>query len=63
MKPECVAEVKAMKLGRYIGPREHACEGGDCDNFVPEGRYGFRPAYLTCSRNAGTTAASRETWF
>ena len=48
-KPGCVAEVKALKWGRYIGPNEHKCEGGDCDNFVPEGRYRSKPTYLTCS--------------
>lgn len=49
MKPECVAEVKALKWGRYIEHGGHKCEGGDCDNFVPEGRYRSKPNYLTCS--------------
>jgi integrase/recombinase XerC len=42
-KPECAAIVKTMKGGRYIGTGEHKCEGADCDNFVPEGRYRPQP--------------------
>jgi site-specific recombinase XerD len=38
-----------MKWGRYLRHGEHKCDGGNCDNFVPEGQYGSRPAYLTCS--------------
>jgi integrase/recombinase XerC len=48
MKPECVAIVKARKVGRYIGPNEHKCEETDCDNFVPEGQYRLQPFSLIC---------------
>jgi integrase/recombinase XerC len=48
-QPECLAIVKRMMCGRYIGPNEHKCDGDTCDNFVPQGRYRAHPAYLSCS--------------
>ncbi len=46
--PDCAAKLKAGKHGRYIGPNEHKCEGPNCDNFVPGGRYDRKADYLTC---------------
>ena len=46
---ECTVIVKAMRWGRYVGPNERKCEAGDCDNFVPAGRYSAKPKYLTCT--------------
>jgi integrase len=45
---ECRGVVKFSSTGRYIGPNEHRCEGPDCDNFVPAGRYDVRADYVTC---------------
>lgn len=60
-KPECSTSLKAKQpfsgkensglaaqVGRYIGPNEHKCEGPDCNNFIPEGRYDRRADFLTC---------------
>jgi integrase/recombinase XerC len=47
--PECAAKVKTIQGGRYIGPKEHRCEGDNCSNFVPEGWYRMIPSYLSCS--------------
>lgn len=47
-KPECAATLKASKRGRYIGPNEHKCEGPDCNNFIPQGRYDRKADYLAC---------------
>jgi site-specific recombinase XerD len=48
-KLECAKVAMTKKHGRYIAANEHQCEGAGCDNFVPEGWYGDRPTYLSCS--------------
>jgi hypothetical protein len=44
-----VTIVKAKRRGRYIGANERKCDGEECENFVPQGWYKNRPAYLSCS--------------
>jgi site-specific recombinase XerD len=48
-KPQCAKKVKAKRKSRYVGANEYRCDGEGCENFVPEGRYGTQPAYLSCS--------------
>src|SRR5215472_11201819 len=47
-KPECVAQVKRLPRGAYIGAKEHKCAAKSCENFLPEGRYRLS-AKLYCS--------------
>lgn len=56
---ECSASLKARppftrpglasKVGLYVGPNERKCGDYDCKDFLPEGRYDARNAFLTCS--------------
>lgn len=60
-EPECRASLKlkppfsgkgtagiASKVGLYIGPNERKCDGPDCTNFLPEGRYDLRATSHFC---------------
>jgi len=48
-KPACATVVQNTKYWRYIKAGKHKCEGPDCPNFIPEGRYDHRADFLTCS--------------
>lgn len=47
-KADCVRKVKSLRWGRYIGPNDTKCQGRDCNNSIPEGRYGGRVVYFAC---------------
>jgi integrase/recombinase XerC len=47
-KPKCAEVVKDTKYWRYIKAGEHKCEGPECPNFVPEGRYDNKADFFTC---------------
>jgi integrase/recombinase XerC len=47
-KPECRAVLKEGTGGLYVGPSEVKCEGPECDNYIPEGRYDRRADFLAC---------------
>ncbi len=39
---------RPAQTGFYIGPDERKCEGPDCNNFIPEGRYDSRADFYVC---------------
>jgi hypothetical protein len=52
-KPDCVAAVKKLPFGDYISAQERQCDGFECNNFLPEGRY---------HRGSGKQYCSPECW-
>lgn len=45
----CARILKQSKRYQYIDANQRKCDGPDCDNFLPEGRYDLRADVLTCS--------------
>jgi integrase/recombinase XerC len=45
---ECAAIVKDTELWRYIAAGTYRCESPGCTNFIPEGQYYKKAAFLTC---------------
>ncbi|QNI30854.1 tyrosine-type recombinase/integrase [Alloacidobacterium dinghuense] len=57
----CARILKQSKRYMYIEANRRKCEGPNCDNFIPEGRYDLRADFLTCSGECWLRRRSKGT--